>query len=287
MATRSPGRMRMKFFRIRPETCANTWCLFSSSTLNIAFGRVSTTTAITSIASSFDKRSPLERWEAKPLCFHNFCLGWSLRLQAEVPCCTLVHTAPSIVPQNGSIFLACQHLGAIFCDGYGVLEVGAVTAVDCDGCPTVLEDTDFRAAGVDHGLDGENHAGLEAGALAGWAEVGDLGVLVHGTADAMADKLADDAEALGLAVLLDCGGDIAETPTHLALLDGFFEGGLGDFEEFAGLRADLSDGVGHGGVGVVAVDDDATVDGEDVALFEDAFGVGNAVDDLVVDGGAE
>jgi hypothetical protein len=32
--------------------------LFSSSTLNIAFGRVSTTTAITSIASSFDKRSP-------------------------------------------------------------------------------------------------------------------------------------------------------------------------------------------------------------------------------------
>jgi hypothetical protein len=28
--------------------------------LNIAFGRVSTTTAITSIASSFDKRSPLE-----------------------------------------------------------------------------------------------------------------------------------------------------------------------------------------------------------------------------------
>jgi hypothetical protein len=40
--------------------------------LNIAFGRVSTTTAITSIASSFDKRSPLERWEAKPLYFHNF-----------------------------------------------------------------------------------------------------------------------------------------------------------------------------------------------------------------------
>ncbi len=48
----------MKFFRIRPETCANTWCLFSSSTLNIAFGSVSTTTAMTSIASSFDKPYP-------------------------------------------------------------------------------------------------------------------------------------------------------------------------------------------------------------------------------------
>jgi hypothetical protein len=32
--------------------------LFSSSTLNIAFGSVSTTTAMTSIASSFDKPYP-------------------------------------------------------------------------------------------------------------------------------------------------------------------------------------------------------------------------------------
>src|ERR1700675_1295680 len=51
-ATLSPGRMRIKFLRILPETCASTWCLFSSSTLNIALGRGSITTAITSIASS-------------------------------------------------------------------------------------------------------------------------------------------------------------------------------------------------------------------------------------------
>src|ERR1700733_11821770 len=146
--------MRMKFLRIRPETCARAWCLFSSSTLNIAFGRVSTTTAITSIASSFDKRSPLERWEAKPLCFRNFCLGWSLWLQPYVPWYALVHTASSIVTQNWPIFLARQHLGAIFCYGHSVLEVGAVAAVDGDGGPTVLEDADFGASGVDHGLDG-------------------------------------------------------------------------------------------------------------------------------------
>src|ERR1700733_10483761 len=130
IATRSPGRIRMKFLRIRPETCARAWCLFSSSTLNIAFGRVSTTTAITSIASSFDKRSPLERWEAKPLCFHNFCIGWSLWLQPGVPRYALAHTASLIVTQNRGIFLACQHLGAIFCYGYGVLKVGAVAAVN-------------------------------------------------------------------------------------------------------------------------------------------------------------
>src|SRR5215469_17378192 len=44
--------MRMKFLRILPETCARTWCLFSSSTLNMALGSGSITTAITSIASS-------------------------------------------------------------------------------------------------------------------------------------------------------------------------------------------------------------------------------------------
>jgi len=37
-----------------PETCARTWCLFSSSTRNIAFGRGSITVAITSMASSFE-----------------------------------------------------------------------------------------------------------------------------------------------------------------------------------------------------------------------------------------
>src|SRR5690349_4437002 len=42
----------MKFLRILPETCASTWCLFSSSTLNMALGNGSTTVAITSIASS-------------------------------------------------------------------------------------------------------------------------------------------------------------------------------------------------------------------------------------------
>src|SRR5437763_1608309 len=36
-----------------------------------------------------------------------------------------------------------------------------------------------------------------------------------------------------------------------------------------------------------AGDDDAAVDGENVAFVEDAFGAGDAVDDLVVDRGAE
>src|SRR4030095_13085858 len=51
--TRSPGRMRMKFMRILPVTCARSLCPFSSSTRNIALGSGSTTVPSTSIASSF------------------------------------------------------------------------------------------------------------------------------------------------------------------------------------------------------------------------------------------
>src|SRR6185436_6967827 len=51
--TRSPGRIRMKFMRILPLTCASTRCPLSSSTRNIAFGSGSTTVPSTSIASSF------------------------------------------------------------------------------------------------------------------------------------------------------------------------------------------------------------------------------------------
>jgi len=51
--------MRMKFLRILPETWARTSWFVSSFTLNMAFGNVSTTVAMTSIASSFDKLYPL------------------------------------------------------------------------------------------------------------------------------------------------------------------------------------------------------------------------------------
>jgi hypothetical protein len=108
--------------------------------------------------------------------------------------------------------------------------MGAIAAVNGNCGPTVLEDADFRAAGIDHRFDGEDHAGLETRAFTGVAEVGNLGIFVHGAADSVADKLADNAEAFGLAELLNGGGDVAETAPHLALLDGSFERGLGDFE---------------------------------------------------------
>src|SRR6185369_1953204 len=53
--------MRIKCLRIFPDICASTWCwLSSNSTRNIALGKVSSTFAMTSIASSFAISSQVE-----------------------------------------------------------------------------------------------------------------------------------------------------------------------------------------------------------------------------------
>lgn len=56
----------MKFIRIFPETWAKTLCPFLSSTLNIAFGKVSTTLPSTTIGSSF--------WLIPPFLKHSWLL---------------------------------------------------------------------------------------------------------------------------------------------------------------------------------------------------------------------
>src|SRR5215471_12885795 len=69
-ATLSPARMRIKFLRILPETCARTWCLFSSSTRNMALGNGSMTVAMTSMASSLGfPESPLSPFFLSSNCF--------------------------------------------------------------------------------------------------------------------------------------------------------------------------------------------------------------------------
>src|ERR1700691_2568861 len=110
----------MKFFRILPETCARTWCLFSSSTLNIAFGNVSTTVAITSIASSFDKPYPDSARNSRPTGFR--CL---LR----------------------------QNYRALGRHRDGVLEMSAQASILGYCCPAVAQYLHTPLAHIHHGLD--------------------------------------------------------------------------------------------------------------------------------------
>src|SRR5215813_7123220 len=121
--------MRMKFLRILPETCARTWCLFSSSTRNMALGNGSITVAITSIASSLLINSLLVPGRDPSL-------RSGFRLRAQTPAKRLK--------------LLCQNQRAVLGHGHAVLKVCAVAAIFSDRGPLVFQDAHAGLAGIDH-----------------------------------------------------------------------------------------------------------------------------------------
>ena len=69
-------------------------------------------------------------------------------------------------------------------------------AIRSDGSPLVGENLDFRTAHIDHGFDGECHAGFEFGTATAFAEIRNLRILVKFATDAMTYEFTDDTEAI-------------------------------------------------------------------------------------------
>src|SRR5712671_5994296 len=177
-ATLSPGRMRMKFLRIFPETCASTWCLFSSSTLNMALGSGSTTVAITSIASSLlidSLKSASSFWLLAKSC------GFRFKLAAR---------------SQGLAALLRQNHRTIFRDRHTMLKVRAVAAVGRYGGPLVVEHPGPRTSRVHHGLDRQHHTLSQARSVTARTVVRHLRLFVQAGSDAVSYKFPDHAEAV-------------------------------------------------------------------------------------------
>jgi hypothetical protein len=77
-----------------------------------------------------------------------------------------------------------------------MLKMSGGEAIGSDGRPLVGENLDFSATHIDHGFNGECHAGLEFGTTAAFAEIGNLWVLVKFATDSMADEFAHNAETI-------------------------------------------------------------------------------------------
>src|SRR6185503_10259814 len=125
-------------------------------------------------------------------------------------------------------------------------------------------------------------AGLELGATRARAVVRDLRILVHVRADAVADERADDAEAVGLADVLDGRRDVTDPPAGVGRADAGHHRQARRVDQLAGLRADVADDERPGAVAVPALEDRADVDGHERAR-PDRPVAGDAVDDLAVD----
>src|SRR5713101_4437560 len=199
-ATLSPARIRMKFLRILPETCARTWCLFSSSTRNIALGSGSITVAMTSMASSLEfPESPF---------FFSSRIG--LAIVSRVPTDRSKARSLQLSPRRpGHLFWPRQNPRPIGGDRHGVLEMRRGTAIRRFRHPLVPH-ANFRAAGIHHRLDGDDHALLQPRAVSFVTVVRQVGLVVHLRSDPVPDELAHHRETVLLHPALHRVADVAE-----------------------------------------------------------------------------
>src|SRR5205814_10134404 len=131
---------------------------------------------------------------------------------------------PKLYPKRPSVSMvahdSCRHRGLADGGGEhdralgrapdGVLEMGRKAAIGGHHGRPVGERASLGAAGVDHRLDGDAEALLYLEAPVGRAVVRDLRVLVHSTADPVADVVAHHAVPLRLDPRLYRRAEVAE-----------------------------------------------------------------------------
>src|SRR5215831_16684783 len=84
-----------------------------------------------------------------------------------------------------------KYFDARFRHAHGMFELRRQRAVTCHGSPAVAQHLHAEAAQIDHGFDGEEHAGLQRDAAAGLAVMHDVGQGVEHLAQAVAAKIAN------------------------------------------------------------------------------------------------
>src|SRR5712692_538093 len=200
----------MKFLRILPETCARTWCLFSSSTRNIALGSGSITVAITSMASSFEfPESPF---------FFSSRIGRAI-VSRIYP--GQYNTRPlQLLPRwSGHLFRTGQDPRPVRGNRHGVFEMRRKTAIR-RFCHPLTPHDHVRASCIHHRLDGDHHTFLQPRAASFVAVVRQVGLVMHLRADSMPNELPHHRETVLLDPALHCVANIAEPVASAHLLDG-------------------------------------------------------------------
>ena len=190
--------------------------------------------------------------------------------------------------QRGRAGRKRHHLIACFGDQHRVLPLRRQAAVLGDDGPAVVAKLlDLAPAGVDHGLDGEHHAGLELFERAGAAIVQHLGFFVEYLANAVAAELAHHRKAVPFGEFLDGVSDVAQVRAGAHLLDTQPHGVISNGGQALGGNRALANQVHAAVVAIPAIlGDDGDVHVDDVALLERLV-VGDAVAHHMVDRGAQ
>ena len=171
-------------------------------------------------------------------------------------------------------------------DENGVLPLCGQTMVFGHRCPAIAQHFHVAFADVDHGLDGENHAGFDEFAGATFAKMHHVWFFMEFRADAVTAKFSHDRIAMTFRMFLNRVADVAKMCAGFDLLDAEKQALARDFDQTFGVRADVADAEHFAGVAMITVLDDGNVDIDDVAVFQFLV-AGNAVTDLMVHRGAD
>src|ERR1017187_10010366 len=165
-----------------------------------------------------------------------------------------------------------QHPRPILRHGDGVLKMSRVRTILRDRGPPVLPHHGLRLPGVDHRLYRQNHPGLQPRILIlAIHVVGDLRFLVELGADTMAHILPDNRKPVSPDVLFHRTAHVEQPVAGPHLIDGQFERFLRHPQQLAGLLADLADRHRNRRIAIIPVQLHPGVDGNDIAILEDAF----------------
>src|SRR6266446_3007254 len=262
----------MKFLRILPETCARTWCLFSSSTRNIAFGSGSITVAITSMASSLEfPESPF---------FFSSRIGLAIISRAYPNC--FKDRPPQLSPRRpGHLFRPRQNPRPVGGNRHGMLEVRRRAAIRRFRHP-LIPHANFRAARVHHRLDRDYHALLQPRAASLVAVIRQIGFVVHLRADPVPDELAHHRKTVLLDPALHRVAHVTKPVARAHLLDGTVQRLPGHVQQLLHFRPNPPYGDSDRRIRVVTVHFHPKIDRDDVALAQLALRRGNPVDNLAV-----
>lgn len=159
--------------------------------------------------------------------------------------------------------------------------LGGEAAVFGDHGPLVRHQSYVAFASVDHGLDGEGHAGLQDNAGACFSVVQHLWLLVKDFANAVAAVFAHHGKVVGFGVFLDAVADVAQMDAGFDHFHAQFHAFVADTAQAFGEYGGFADDEHFAGVAMVTVFDNGDVDVDNVTILE-LFGAGDAVADLVV-----
>jgi hypothetical protein len=162
-----------------------------------------------------------------------------------------------------------QHLVPVVGDDHRMFPLRRQRAVARDDSPAVRQFGYGGAAGIHHRLDGEDHAGLQFHAGAGFAVVEHLRILVELATDAVTAEFPHHRKTVRFGMPLYHVTDIAQARARPDAGDAEPQTFEGDLAQPAGLLADfIADHEHAAGVAVEAVLDHRDVQVDDVTLLQ-------------------